>query len=133
MSDPTLIQMLKTSMRYQSQRQEVLARNVSQIDTPGYHARDLKKLDFSKMVASASSAGTMAMTSPGHLNGLSGGAGKYTVEKVAKPFENSPTDNSVVLEEQMAKISDTGAQYELSTSLLKKYTAMYKLALGTHS
>ena len=130
MADPLLIQMLKTNLRYQSQRQETLARNVSQIDTPGYHERDLKKLDFGKMLASNNS--TMRTTNAKHMTGPNGGAGQFGDEKVRKPYEESPVANTVILEEQMAKISDTGTQYELSTSMLKKYSAMYKLALGNY-
>ncbi len=137
MADPLVVAMLKTNLRYQSQRQGELARNVANIDTPGYKAHDLKKIDFKQMVDSASGPAAtvqpvvISSTSAMHLSGTPT-AGSFASEKTRRPFEVSPTANSVTVEEQMAKISDTATQYELSTSMLKKFSAMYKTALGTN-
>lgn len=130
MSDPLLIQMLTTSMRYNAERQGVLARNISNLDTPNYRAQDLKKLDFGKLADEIGRQLEMRATSPTHLSGTLGQGLNYKGEKLRKPFEVTPVGNSVVLEEQMAKISDTGAKFELSTTMLKKFTGLYRTALG---
>lgn len=129
MSDSVLMTMLNTSMRYDTQRQKVLAENISNLDTPGYRAQDLKKLDFKHMAAEAHRL-EMRATSPKHLSGTLGGSSDYASEEDRKNFEITPTGNSVVLEEQMGKVSDTGASYQISNSLYKKYTAMYRASLG---
>ncbi len=130
MSDSELMQMLNTSMRYNTQRQKVLAENISNIDTPGYQARDLKKLDFNQMATSEHQL-AMATTSPKHINSL-GGNQTFGSEADHKNFEVRPTGNSVVLDEQMGKISDTGASYQVANSVYRKYTQLLRAALGNH-
>jgi flagellar basal-body rod protein FlgB len=128
---PNLMQMLSGQMRYMGARQKVLAQNISNIDTPTYRAQDLKKVDFADMVSTQTQQVSLSTTSPKHFSGNRGNQSAFATEKVTKPFEMSPTGNGVVLEEQMAKISDTSANYEISSALYKKFTQLYRAALGT--
>jgi flagellar basal-body rod protein FlgB len=121
---------LAAHMKYMSQRQGVLAQNIANIDTPSYKANDLKKVDFSKMVAQQGRLELVA-TSPQHLNGtLATGTSVYSTVKDRDTFETTPTKNNVVLEDQMGKISDTNAQFQLSSTMLKKFTGLYRKAAG---
>lgn len=122
-------QMLAAHMKYMSQRQGVLAHNIANIDTPTYKANDLKKVDFSKMVAQQGRL-EMRATAPQHLNGTLARAAAYSTVKDRDTFETTPTDNNVVLEDQMGKISDTNAQFQLSSSMLRKFTGLYRKAAG---
>jgi flagellar basal-body rod protein FlgB len=45
-------------------------------------------------------------------------------------METSPNGNSVVLEEQMAKLSETEISHRLTTNLYKKHLNMLKMAIG---
>lgn len=121
-----LMQMLNTQMGYTTERQGVLAHNMANIDTPSFAARDLKKLDFENMARMQRLE--MTITSPVHSSGTLNAKMKIADEKVRKPFGMSPTKNSVVLEEQMAKISDNNTQFQMSNTLLKKYTQLYRTA-----
>lgn len=127
-TSPVLMQMLDNQMRYMAQRQALLSQNISNLDTPGYKAQDLKKLDFATLTEGASSRLPMMATSGKHL--ASPGAGAFAAMKVRQSFETKPVGNDINLEEEMAKVSDTGTQYNMSTSLMKKYIAMYHKALG---
>jgi flagellar basal-body rod protein FlgB len=135
MSEPTLFKMLNTQMRYSSQRQGVLAQNIANIDTPNYQASDLKKPDFEKMASGSTSSAplamTMATTKKNHLPGvnLSGGTA-FKAQESRDTFEISPTGNNVDLEEQMAKVSDTGAEFQIASNMRKKFTSFYRMALG---
>lgn len=133
LKEPALNTMMKGHMKYMANRQKVLAHNIANIDTPGYKARELKKLDFKKLAMSTSSQLDMAATSPAHLSGtLVGGSSTFKSEKDRNTFETVPTDNNVVLEDQMGKISDTGAQYQISSSLMRKFTGLYRKAAGSN-
>lgn len=133
MSEPTITSMLKTHMKYMGNRQKVLAQNVANIDTPGYQAQDVKKPDFSKMAASSMGKLEMRITSEKHLTGsLSGGGRAFSTTRDRNTSETSPTKNNVTLEDQMAKISDTGAEYQISSTLLKKYNQLYRKAAGSN-
>ena len=45
-------------------------------------------------------------------------------------METSPNGNSVVLEEQMAKMGETGISHRLTTELYKKHLNMIRMAVG---
>jgi len=133
LKEPALNTMMKGHMKYMANRQKVLAQNIANIDTPGYKARELKKLDFGKMASSANSQLEMRVTAPSHLNGtLKAGSMALKSDKDRNTFETTPTENNVVLEDQMGKISDTGAQYQLSSSLMRKFTGLYRKAAGSN-
>lgn len=67
---------VQTALRLRSQRQEVLAANLANADTPNFKARDL---DFAAALKGAmgSGAGPLAptRTSPAHLTGAGGASG----------------------------------------------------------
>lgn len=133
MSELTINSLLKTHMKYMSSRQQVLAQNIANIDTPGFKARDLKKPDFSKMAASSIGQLEMRATNDKHMSGtLAGKGSSFAGTNDGNTFETRPTQNNVVLEDQMAKISDTGAEYQLSSNLMRKMTQMYRKAAGSN-
>lgn len=131
-----LMQMLGTNMRYNTQRQTVLANNIANADTPAYRTQDLKSPDFDSMVSGSTrgpefrAAGQMRLTNPKHMLGTVGSASGFRAQEIRDAQEITPVKNNVVLEEEMAKVSDTGAQYQISNSLMKKFTTMYRSALG---
>ena len=131
--EPVLNTMMKGHMKYMSERQKVLAQNIANIDTPGYKASDTKKVDFSKMADSASHRLAMMTTSPQHLDGTLGKGGSFATEKDRDTFETTPTKHNVVLEDQMAKVSDTGANYQLSSTMMRKFTQLYRKAAGANN
>lgn len=128
--EPTLSLMLKGHMKYMSERQGVLAQNVANMDTPGYKARDLKKPDFDALLHPQGNRLPMVETSPAHSSGTLGRASAFRSDKVRDTFETEPQQNNVVMEDQMAKINDTTTQFQLSSTLLKKYTTLQREALG---
>ncbi len=66
LSDIPILSMLRTRMRPQA-RQQVLAENVANADTPNYQAKDLAPPDFQRELTTASLA--LQRTSPGHIGG----------------------------------------------------------------
>ena len=53
-NDIPILTMLRERMQWQQARQQVLAENVANADTPDYQAKDLVPLDFSQQLAAAS-------------------------------------------------------------------------------
>lgn len=130
--EPTLNTMMKGHMKYMTERQKVLAQNIANIDTPGYKANDTKKVDFAKMARQGAQRLPMVATSPKHLDGTLGRGGSFATEKAGDTFETTPTQNNVVLEDQMAKVSDTGANFQLSNTMMRKFTQLYRKAAGSN-
>lgn len=130
--DIPIFGMLKQRMHWLSERQGVLAENVANADTPDYTARDLKPLDFQKMVNDASGGARLStqQTHPAHIAKASVSL-EGSARVVKKPdFETTPTGNSVVLEDQMIAVADTQMSYEMASGLYTKSLAMLKTALG---
>ena len=104
-------------------RQTVLAENVANINTPGFHPSDLKSIDFAKLL-NGETGGPLRLvaTSPGHIaTPISGGQPNVQKVEVAGPVQ---------VEDQMMKVSDTATQYAFTTSLYQKQIALIKQALG---
>ena len=126
----SLFSVIKGRLAWLGHRQEVLAQNIANSDTPRYKARDLKALKFKDLVSNQSSNIRMVATAGSHLTGIPKRAIESKVETERRPMETSPNGNSVVLEEQMAKMSENSVGYRLTTELYKKHLGMIRTALG---
>lgn len=126
---PDLWSILKTKMAYASARQEILAGNVANADTPKYKPKDLKPLDFDALV----NGGTLApaVTNSKHISGgMGSGSGLVAVQNDNDLFEVTPVGNGVTLEDQMMKAAENRMQYQMSAQVYKKLSDLMKLALG---
>jgi len=127
----TLFAMAKKRLNWLGQRQEVLSQNIANADTPKYQSRDLKPFNFKELLRRESAQLNMAASSSSHLTGRQKRIRDFAEDRNLKAFETAPAGNSVVLEEQMAKIGETGANYKMTTGLYSKHLGMIKSALGT--
>jgi len=125
-----LFGIVRKRLDWLGQRQEVLSQNIANADTPKYRARDLKAYNFKELVRRENAQINLVGNSPDHLSGRRKRIRDFTEAVERKPFEISPNDNSVVLEEQMGKIGTNGANYKLATTLYRKHLEMFKIALG---
>ena len=132
-SDIALFGALKTRMNWLQHRQMLLAENVANADTPGYRGRDLAPPDSAAgRWGGAGAALTPVRTHPGHLQAGFGPDGKPR-PKEAESFEIRPRGNSVSLEQEMMKVSETQLDYQLASGLYTRGIGMLKTALGKRS
>lgn len=129
-SIPSLTDMLEIKMQYDSERQKVLAQNIANKDIPGYRAMELVPLDFKNTLAAETSKINMMVTSPRHI-----GTGKPFTQKFISAtqkdtFDVTMTNNTVVIEEQMMKVTQNAMDYQMSTNLYKKINNLFREALG---
>lgn len=127
-----LFTMMNQRIAWLGKRQQVLAQNVANADTPGYHARDLKPLTFRDMVGSAQGHGTtLATTRANHIapSGANDPARNFK-DAEEKGGEVSLSDNSVDIEDQMMKVAQTAMDHQVTINLYRKHIAMIKAALG---
>jgi flagellar basal-body rod protein FlgB len=131
-SNIPLLSMLKERMAWLSQRQNVLSQNVANADTPGYAARDLKPIDFEQALRNVTSSnrfsGALMTDHPCHIAAPQG-AGAFA-DVNTPDVEATPSGNSVSLEQEMIKVSDTQAQFQAATNLYAKAIQMMKTAIG---
>ncbi|MBN9304024.1 MAG: flagellar basal-body rod protein FlgB [Devosia sp. 67-54] len=124
-----LLQALTDKMRWHQSRQQVLAENIANADTPGYIERDLKPLSFDDQVQSVAQV-SVARTSPMHISVSSAGdTGGFDAARET-PFEITPSGNGVTLEDEMMKVAGNDMDYQTVTALYTRSMAILRTALG---
>ncbi|MGH6912734.1 MAG: flagellar basal body rod protein FlgB [Geminicoccales bacterium] len=130
----TLFQLISARMTWLGQRQVVLSQNLANADTPDYRPRDLKEADFARLAGQLGGrAGRvrLATTDPLHVEGAAVARLALEGRPVDSGYEVAPAGNAVILEEQMAKATQTALDYQLTSNLYRKYLGMVRIALGT--
>lgn len=120
--DPTdigLFRLAEQRLAWADHRQQLLARNVANANTPGFQASDLSP--FSSLVNES-----LATTSPMHLQGSAAAPRAGSV----KPAERAIAGNGVSIEEQLGKVADTSSLQELTLNIVHGYQGMFRLVLG---
>jgi flagellar basal-body rod protein FlgB len=130
----TLFQLISARMTWLGQRQVVLSQNLANADTPDYRPQNLKEADFARLASRLGGrAGRvrLAATNPLHVEGT--GVARLALDgrPVDSEYEVAPAGNAVILEEQMAKATQTALDYQLISNLYRKYLGMVRIALGT--
>jgi flagellar basal-body rod protein FlgB len=125
-SDIPILSMLRTRMQWHQARQEVLAENVANADTPNYQARDLAEPDFSQQLSVTSSVG-LARTDPNHIVGQSGDS-QFAADAKNR-YEIRPRGNAVSHEDEMMKMGSNQMDYEAVTSMYTHSLGLIKMAL----
>jgi flagellar basal-body rod protein FlgB len=126
------MQFHQAALRLRSERQQVLASNIANADTPNYKARDIDFNSALKQAMSGSSkpaAGTLVKTSPNHLSGNAGSTASGVPLLYSTAAQGSVDGNTVDMDAERAKFADNALRYEASVtfagaSLKKLLTAV---------
>lgn len=139
-SSIAIFQAVTGRMRELQAKQQVIAQNVANADTPGYQARELVERDFSDVLSRvAGSSGTAKVAKPGivvpaEMKALGSQAAARVDTRVERgAFEVKPNGNSVVLEEQLLSLADVQMEYTALTNLYRKQAGLLKTAMGKGS
>ena len=129
--DLGIFKMAKAQMDWIAQRQEVLAGNIANANTPRYLPKDLKPVDFKSVLTDTMEQPVgVTATNAKHIVPEMGPSPFKAVTQ-RKTYESTPDGNAVILEEQMAKIGEANANYNAAAALFQKYQKMIKTASGT--
>ena len=126
-SDIPILAMLRQRMQWHQARQQVLADNVANADTPGYQAKDLSPLNFERHLRVASL--DLDRTEPGHLPAEESDESQFATNQDGR-YEVRPRGNSVSHEDEMMKVAGNQMDFEAVTSLYTHSLALIKLAIG---
>ena len=137
LNDISVMSSLKKRMKWLTENQKTIARNVSNANTPGFRAQELQKQNFSNLVEKVQSTRghasvpsvQMRMSNPKHMNAQGKAGTAYRLNEV-EGNEESAGGNSVVLEREMLKLADNQMQYKMMIGLYKKNMGILKAALG---
>jgi flagellar basal-body rod protein FlgB len=129
LSDIPIFNMMNKRMGWLTQRQKVLAQNIANSDTPQYKPHDLQKQNFSRFLRPSVPRQNMAVTSANHIEPTRRNS-NHRSEQADKVYETALSGNSVIIEEQLMKVSETQGGYRLATNLYQKHLNMLKSAIG---
>lgn len=124
-----LFQLAEKRLAWADQRQQVLAQNVANSDTPGYRAKDI--MPFAKMLGQAmtSDAAAPVQTSPMHLAGTLA-TGTARLDRMARPDAKAPDGNAVSLQDELTKVAETDQTQQFVLNLYHTYLGMFGTAIG---
>lgn len=120
---------LTRKMNWLTAREKVLAENVANVNTPNYKASDLRPLDFRQELASVQPKLQPVTTDPKHLTGTVP-ARDVALETQTTEEARNLDGNTVSIEDEMLKVSQTAADYQLMTNLYRKQVGILKEAIG---
>jgi len=127
-SDLPMLSMLRTKMHWHQERQQLLAQNVANSDTPSYRPVDLVPLEASRGHPRLPPL-VLQQTDPAHLAGALNGSAQFGMDPHGG-YEIRPTGNAVNLEDEMMKVAANQMDYETATTLYTHSLNLIKTALG---
>ena len=127
-----LFAMLTQRLNWLTERQKVLAQNIANVDTPGYKPRDLKKLSFEQMVQGSSASLPMMGTNARDISATTKSSIGPNDTVKDKPIETTLSGNSVTLDAELMKLSNTAADHTLALNLYHDQLAMFRTVLGSN-
>ena len=125
-----LFKMAMTRMDWASQRQKLLAQNISNADTPKYRPMDVKEVNFKQILrGEIETRVPVSRTNPNHLKGTIPEQDHFRSIGERKTFEESPDGNQVIVEEQMQKVGDTRSAYDTAVTIMQANLKMLSMAV----
>ncbi|MGE0613698.1 MAG: flagellar basal body rod protein FlgB [Hyphomicrobiales bacterium] len=128
--DLRLLSMMKAKMGWHQARQQVLADNVANSDTPGYRPHELQTFKFDGPIPARGVGPVAAVrTDQAHFAAAMGPQSAFRINRTGG-WEITPAGNAVVLEEQMMKVASNQFDYQLASTLYSRSLGMLRTALG---
>lgn len=116
-----------------AQRQQILASNIANADTPNYKARDFDfSAAMSRAMAGQPAGGALEMTrtASGHQAGA-GGSGGVALQYRSES-QSAVDGNTVDMDIERAQIADNAIQYQILTQLISdKFSGLRTAMSGT--
>lgn len=121
-----MIRMARALTAHAATRQQVIARNVANADTPGFKSYDVRP--FSESYDQAETAPMRATRSNHYAEASWSSTGSRVIED--KSVEAAPNGNSVSVEEEMFRIASNRREHEMSVSIYRSALSLMRTSLG---
>lgn len=120
-----ILQMAQSMATQAALRQNTVAANIANADTPGYRARDVAS--FADTYATEHDFG-MRATRAGHI--ASAGSYRVAAAQDNAATNESPDGNTVSLEDEMVKSVEVRRQHDLALAVYKSSLNILRSSLG---
>jgi flagellar basal-body rod protein FlgB len=111
-------------------RYQLIATNLANVDTPGYHTRDLDFRAELGRAAAADSASDSAVES-GHLGSFSASGAHQPVAHMVRGLMERPDGNNVSMERESLLLAEAQMKFNLGVQLLKDQFHLISTAINS--
>jgi flagellar basal-body rod protein FlgB len=119
----------KTALDGLSLRQQVISRNIANVDTPGYQSQNVSFEQAVKTALKKSEAPALSITNVNHLQ-LDAPTTTFSVADRVGGTERAD-QNDVDIDTEMAQMNDTALRYQALTQMVsKKFSLIKALAVS---
>ena len=126
LEDLSIFRMAGALAAHAEARQNTIAQNVANSDTPGYRARDIAP--FSETYRTEDDGLPLRASRAAHLTPSSGGF--RIAERVDESLSPAPNGNSVTIEKEMVKGAETRHQHDLALTIYRSALGIMRSSLG---
>lgn len=125
-----LLDGLTAKMKHLDRRQQVVASNIANADTPDYRGRDLEKPDFSKVLGEVGDRKIHRprVTATSKMAALGSRVGVGARTTFNENTEVKLNGNNVTVEDEMLKLGDIRQDYSAASNLYRKSLGLLKIA-----
>jgi flagellar basal-body rod protein FlgB len=107
-----------------SKRQQLIGRNIANIDTPGYHSQEISFETAIQRALKTNGQIQPAMSQPGHMS-ITGNQPFYQTKD--RPGGTARADeNNVDIDVELSQMTETGIQYQAVSQEVSKKLALLK-------
>lgn len=121
-----IFQMASGLAKHASTRQETIAKNIANADTPEYRAKDIAS--FKETYSGGATGSPMKSSRAGHLHGNT--TQNTSLKFMDAPGPSSPNGNTVTLETEMMKATEVRHQHDLAMSVYKSSMNILRTSIG---
>jgi flagellar basal-body rod protein FlgB len=114
-----LMQIIKGKMDYTNQRERLISENVANADTPGFAPHDLTGFTVKGAMQGTQTGGGLTVTNAMHIATAPTRVSAFK-DQAAPDSEARLDGNQVVLEEQMAKMTQSRIDYEAAVDFYQQ-------------
>lgn len=118
-----LFELASRQAEWLSVRQEVVANNIANANTPQFRSKDVTPFET---VMKSGGYVPMARTNPAHFSGATLSSDKVGVEEedLNQEIGTQESGNTVALATELAKTGEIKRQHDLNTTLVKSFHSM---------
>jgi len=129
------IPVLANALNFAAERNKVIANNIANIDTPGFHARDLRVDEFKKMLGraiddrEARHPFEFRMRRTPHI-AVKGGSPVFEPYSIKSDGVRRHDRNNVIIEREMSKLAKNAMYAKISQQFLVKKFRQLETAIS---
>lgn len=121
------IQLLRESLSGLTHRQQLIANNLANVDTPGYRSFDVPFEQLLERQIKREGELPLRLTAAGHMSASVGAPGELAAVRRRETFRVD--GNGVDVDAEMERLSETAIQFSAVTQLLSARIAILKSAV----